>query len=51
MVSHNVDDALQIAPRTLVAEGNIAYDGDTPIPITGQSAASALLSITTAANN
>lgn len=52
MVSHNVDDALQIAPRTLViAEGKIAYDGDTQYLLQGQSAASALLSITTAANN
>ncbi|ENU1225445.1 MULTISPECIES: thiamine ABC transporter ATP-binding protein ThiQ [Providencia] len=52
MVSHNVDDALQIAPRTLViAEGKIAYDGDTQLLLKGQSAASALLSITTAANN
>lgn len=52
MVSHNVDDALQIAPRTLViAEGKIAYDGDTQYLLQGQSAASALLSITTSANN
>ncbi|EPG7577596.1 MULTISPECIES: thiamine ABC transporter ATP-binding protein ThiQ [Providencia] len=52
MVSHNVDDALQIAPRTLViAEGKIAYDGDTQLLLKGQSAASALLSVTTAANN
>ncbi|WP_272524568.1 thiamine ABC transporter ATP-binding protein ThiQ [Providencia sp. PROV201] len=52
MVSHNVDDALQIAPRTLViAEGKIAYDGDTQLLLQGQSEASALLSITTAANN
>ncbi|EPQ5227727.1 thiamine ABC transporter ATP-binding protein ThiQ [Providencia stuartii] len=52
MVSHNIDDALQIAPRTLViAEGKIAYDGDTQLLLKGQSAASALLSITTAANN
>ncbi|MGG4671741.1 thiamine ABC transporter ATP-binding protein ThiQ [Providencia sp. Me1] len=52
MVSHNIDDALQIAPRTLViAEGKIAYDGDTQLLLKGQSAASALLSITTATNN
>lgn len=52
MVSHNVDDALQIAPRTLViAEGNIAYDGDTQHLLQGQSAASALLSITSVSNN
>lgn len=52
MVSHNVDDALQIAPRTLViAEGNIAYDGDTQYLLQGQSAASALLSITSVSNN
>ncbi|MBN4864342.1 MULTISPECIES: thiamine ABC transporter ATP-binding protein ThiQ [Providencia] len=47
MVSHNVDDALQIAPRTLVvAAGEIAYDGDTQILLQGQSAASALLRVT-----
>ncbi|MDK7757072.1 MULTISPECIES: thiamine ABC transporter ATP-binding protein ThiQ [Providencia] len=52
MVSHNVDDALQIAPRTLViAEGKIAYDGDTQSLLQGQSAASALLSITAISNN
>ncbi|HEM7131492.1 TPA: thiamine ABC transporter ATP-binding protein ThiQ [Providencia rettgeri] len=52
MVSHNVDDALQIAPRTLViAEGKIAYDGDTQSLLQGQSAASALLSITAVSNN
>ncbi|WP_272574343.1 thiamine ABC transporter ATP-binding protein ThiQ [Providencia sp. PROV259] len=47
MVSHNVDDALQIAPRTLVvAAGEIAYDGDTQVLLQGQSAASALLRVT-----
>ncbi|WP_353244494.1 thiamine ABC transporter ATP-binding protein ThiQ [Providencia sp.] len=47
MVSHNVDDALQIAPRTLViADGVIAYDGDTQALLQGQSAASALLRAT-----
>ncbi|MFD1092371.1 thiamine ABC transporter ATP-binding protein ThiQ [Providencia vermicola] len=47
MVSHNVDDALQIAPRTLVvAAGEIAYDGDTQALLQGQSAASALLRVT-----
>ncbi|ENR5390771.1 thiamine ABC transporter ATP-binding protein ThiQ [Providencia rettgeri] len=52
MVSHNVDDALQIAPRALViAEGKIAYDGDTQSLLQGQSAASALLSITAISNN
>lgn len=52
MVSHNVDDALQIAPRTLViAEGAIVYDGNTQQLLQGQSAASALLSITTVSNN
>lgn len=30
MVSHNLDDAARIAPRTLlVADGRIAYDGTT----------------------
>lgn len=52
MVSHNVDDALQIAPRTLViAEGAIVYDGNTQQLLQGQSAASALLSITTVSDN
>lgn len=47
MVSHNVNDALQIAPRTLVvAAGEIAYDGDTQVLLQGQSAASALLRVT-----
>ncbi|MGG4608931.1 thiamine ABC transporter ATP-binding protein ThiQ [Providencia sp. Me31A] len=52
MVSHNADDALHIAPRTLViADGSIVYDGDTQRLLQGQSKASALLSITEASRN
>ena len=46
MVSHNIEDALQIAPRTLViSEGKIAYDGDTTQLLQGTSSAAKLLGI------
>lgn len=46
MVSHSVEDALRIAPRSLViAEGRIAWDGSTQALVSGQSPASALLGI------
>ncbi|GAB1438150.1 thiamine ABC transporter ATP-binding protein ThiQ [Providencia sp.] len=52
MVSHNADDALHIAPRTLViANGTIAYDGDTQQLLQGESAASALLRVTESSGN
>ncbi|MDV5226477.1 thiamine ABC transporter ATP-binding protein ThiQ [Providencia rettgeri] len=47
MVSHNIEDALQIAPRTLViADGIIAYDGSTQELLRGDSLAAELLGIT-----
>ena len=47
MVSHNLEDAAQIASRTLVImEGLIAYDGTTSQLLQGQSTASELLGIT-----
>lgn len=47
MVSHNVEDALQIAPRTLViADGTIAYDGGTRELLAGTTSAAKLLGIT-----
>lgn len=46
MVSHSIEDAARIAPRSVViAEGRIAWDGDTRTLMSGQSAASALLGI------
>lgn len=46
MVSHNPDDALRIAPRSLVInEGNIVWDGETARLAAGEVAASALLGI------
>ena len=46
MVSHNLDDALRIAPRSLVInEGNIVWDGETARLAAGEVAASALLGI------
>ncbi len=48
MVSHSIEDAARIAPRSVViAEGRIAWDGDTRTLMSGQSAASALLGIVT----
>lgn len=52
MVSHNIDDALQIAPRSLViADGVIAYDGTTLQLLQGKSPASTLLNISTRTHN
>ncbi|KKI46498.1 thiamine ABC transporter ATP-binding protein ThiQ [Hafnia alvei] len=44
MVSHNLDDAARIAPRTLlVADGRIAYDGTTQDLLDGKDPAAAAL--------
>lgn len=46
MVSHSVEDAARIAPRSIVvAEGRIAWDGATDDLLSGNSSASALLGI------
>jgi len=46
MVSHNLDDAARIAPRTLlVVDGGIAYDGSTQALIDGSTPAAAILGI------
>ncbi|WP_242814385.1 thiamine ABC transporter ATP-binding protein ThiQ [Klebsiella aerogenes] len=46
MVSHSVEDAARIAPRSIVvAEGRIAWDGATEDLLSGNSSASALLGI------
>ncbi|QGN36548.1 thiamine ABC transporter ATP-binding protein ThiQ [Klebsiella oxytoca] len=46
MVSHSVEDAARIAPRSVVvAEGRIAWDGETTALLSGNSSASALLGI------
>ncbi|WP_039057469.1 thiamine ABC transporter ATP-binding protein ThiQ [Enterobacter sp. Bisph1] len=46
MVSHSVEDAARIAERSLVvADGRIAWDGDTDDLLSGKSPASALLGI------
>ncbi|ROS07891.1 thiamine transport system ATP-binding protein [Raoultella sp. BIGb0399] len=46
MVSHSVEDAARIAPRSLVvADGRIAWDGDTDTLLQGNSSASHLLGI------
>ncbi len=46
MVSHNIEDAHQIAPRTLVIHnGTIAYDGSTEQLLKGESPAAKLLGI------
>ena len=46
MVSHSVEDAARIAPRSVVvAEGRIAWDGDTASLLSGNSSASTLLGI------
>lgn len=46
MVSHSVEDAARIAPRSIVvAEGRIARDGATDDLLSGNSSASALLGI------
>ncbi|MBT9432411.1 thiamine ABC transporter ATP-binding protein ThiQ [Candidatus Sodalis endolongispinus] len=46
MVSHNLDDALRLAPRTLlVVDGRIYYDGPTSALASGESPAAAILGI------
>lgn len=46
MVSHSVEDAARIAQRAMVvAEGRIAWDGDTQALLSGKASASALLGI------
>ncbi|HBY1513803.1 TPA: thiamine ABC transporter ATP-binding protein ThiQ [Klebsiella aerogenes] len=46
MVSHSMEDAARIAPRSIVvAEGRIAWDGATDDLLSGNSSASALLGI------
>jgi thiamine ABC transporter, ATP-binding protein len=46
MVSHSVEDAARIAPRSLViADGRIAWDGDTQALLNGSASASHLLGI------
>jgi thiamine transport system ATP-binding protein len=46
MVSHSVEDAARIAPRSVViANGRIAWDGETQALLSGNASASALLGI------
>lgn len=46
MVSHNLDDALQITPRTvLVVDGHVYYDGPTLALVRGEVSESAILGI------
>ncbi|NDL61310.1 thiamine ABC transporter ATP-binding protein ThiQ [Acerihabitans arboris] len=46
MVSHNLDDALRIAPRTLlIVDGRIYYDGLTSMLATGDAPQAAILGI------
>ena len=46
MVSHSVEDAARIAPRSVVvAEGRVAWDGETAALLSGNSSASSLLGI------
>lgn len=46
MVSHSVEDAARIAPRSVViADGRIAWDGPTQALLSGRASASALLGI------
>lgn len=46
MVSHSVEDAARIAPRSIVvADGRIAWQGDTDDLLSGNASASALLGI------
>ncbi|TCV99131.1 thiamine ABC transporter ATP-binding protein ThiQ [Biostraticola tofi] len=48
MVSHNLDDAVRIAPRTLlVVDGRIYYDGPTAPLVSGEAPEAAILGITT----
>lgn len=46
MVSHSVEDAARIAPRSIVvADGRIAWQGKTEALLSGHASASALLGI------
>lgn len=46
MVSHSIEDAARIAPRSIVvADGRIAWDGATEALLSGRASASALLGI------
>ncbi|CAJ0997925.1 Thiamine import ATP-binding protein ThiQ [Sodalis praecaptivus] len=46
MVSHNLEDALRLAPRTLlVVDGRIYYDGPTAALASAESPAAAILGI------
>lgn len=46
MVTHNLDDALRIAPRSLLlVEGRIAYDGPTKLLCDGSSEAARILGV------
>lgn len=48
MVSHSIEDAARIAPRSLViAEGRILWDGETEALLSGNADASSLLGIST----
>lgn len=50
MVSHSLEDALRIAPRSLVVgEGRILWSGETAALLRGESSAAGLLGITTPA--
>jgi thiamine transport system ATP-binding protein len=47
MVSHSLEDAQQIAPRSLViVDGRIYWDGSTESLVRGESAAAAILGVT-----
>ncbi|WP_024548832.1 thiamine ABC transporter ATP-binding protein ThiQ [Siccibacter turicensis] len=46
MVSHSIEDAVRIAPRSIVVvDGRIAWDGDTGALVRGETSASSLLGI------
>ncbi|HFI2182889.1 TPA: thiamine ABC transporter ATP-binding protein, partial [Enterobacter roggenkampii] len=46
MVSHSIEDAARIAPRSVViAEGRILWDGKTEELLSGKATASSLLGI------
>ncbi|MGL4543995.1 MAG: thiamine ABC transporter ATP-binding protein, partial [Plesiomonas sp.] len=46
MVSHNLDDAARIAPRTLlIVDGRIYYDGSTQALIRGETPAARVLGV------
>ena len=46
MVSHSLEDAARIAPRSVVVDGRIAWDGGTAQLVSGEASASKLLGIT-----